>query len=184
MKKNNINILNMKSSIIFFILLLVFLPKIVFAVEFYNDFRLIINNNEAKTNNATVKIKLEAPVGTRMMQISNEDYFENSLMEKYANTKDWELIHKKGVNTVYVRFYDSFGDVLATVNNIIILTSPVDKNDDGMVDFSDLEMITSKRKLSNLANIGSAFSKSEAFNIFDFNQMMIDWSNLSVTKQK
>ncbi|MBU1046478.1 hypothetical protein KKH36_01710 [Patescibacteria group bacterium] len=184
MEKINLNILNKKNSVILIIIfLMIYLPKIVFALNYYKDFKVLINDNEPKTNKTLVRLTLEAPLGTRMMEISNDDYFDGSLIEKYINTKEWELSHKKGVNTVYVRFYDSVGDILATVNNIIILTSLADKNNDGMVDSSDLELIFTNKGLNNLATIG-AFNKREVFNIFDFNQMMIDWSNLSVIKTK
>ena len=73
---------------------------------------IVINNGEASTSSADVKLSLagaDSGSGMAKMQFSNDSVYW-SVSRDYATAADWILLSGKGTRTVYARFSDVAGN--------------------------------------------------------------------------
>ena len=86
-----------------------------------------VNNGASWTNSATVTLSLLASDdGAKYMEIRNDNSFVNS-QEAYALSKsNYSLSAGDGNKTVYVRFYDAFGNYTDASYNILLDTTSPD----------------------------------------------------------
>lgn len=83
-----------------------------------------INAGAPFTNKAQVTLSLQAPQGATRMQLSNQDDFSQSAWELATATRDWVISiggSQNAPRTVYARFGDNQGRVLATCSDDIML---------------------------------------------------------------
>ncbi len=99
-------------------------------------FSILIDNGALYTNRLDLNLALTAPVGTRLMQISNNSEFSGAQWEPFAVTRTWQLLPGDGIKSVYARFRD-FNDY-STTNNI---SDQIELDTKAMVDSVTFEPI-------------------------------------------
>ncbi len=89
-----------------------------------SEFSVSVNQGALYTNQVGVSLKIGSKTGTSQMQVSNDGGFVGAIWEPYTSTRAWEITEYDGSvipRTVYVRFKDSGGNVVATASDDIIL---------------------------------------------------------------
>ncbi|MFA5877790.1 MAG: hypothetical protein WC845_00200 [Candidatus Staskawiczbacteria bacterium] len=84
-------------------------------------FSVLINNGDSSTENEEVTLILNAGSDTVRMAIANDSAFTNSVQESYQDAKIWKLSDGEGVKTVYVKFFNSWGQPSGVVSDTINL---------------------------------------------------------------
>ena len=79
---------------------MVFFVHTVFAVSPSVE----INSAAPSTPQREVVLTIDAPAGTKEMQISNDSEFDDALWVAYRKVKGWVLTLGRGNKVVYVRF--------------------------------------------------------------------------------
>ncbi len=69
-----------------------------------------INNGADFTNSSQITLSITAPVGARLMQISNDSLPEAPNWSTFTSTQQWRLSPGDGDKTVWVRFRDTDGN--------------------------------------------------------------------------
>jgi hypothetical protein len=84
-----------------------------------------INGNARFTNQATVTLNVRAPAGVPEMMLSNQGNFGGAAKEPFLAVKTWTLDTQTDTNPkkVYARLFDANGNILAGLQDSIILDS-------------------------------------------------------------
>jgi len=96
-----------------------FMPPVAPA----QGFGILINNGEKETQSKTVVLTLKGGSDINNMAISNDPDFTNAIQEPYLQTKSWTLTGGEGQKTVYVKFYNKWGQSSEIVQDNISYTN-------------------------------------------------------------
>ena len=96
---------------------MVFFVHTVFAVSPSVE----INSAAPSTPQREVVLTIDAPAGTKEMQISNDSEFDDALWVAYRKVKGWVLSLGRGNKVVYVRFRLKDGSVTQSYTDAIVL---------------------------------------------------------------
>lgn len=161
-------------------------------------FSVVIQDGAGQTDSQIVNLKLDGGPDASRMAISNTVDFYGVGQEAYQAAKAWALTDDEGVKTVYVKFYNQYGQSSPVVSDMIIYQKPVpaptptsetppvlspvseaktkefDVVRDGVIniiDFNALMVNWDSKEPGNAADM----NKDGIVDIFDFNLIMVYW---------
>ena len=102
---------------------LVPIPPAPSASNPLGEFKVLINDDTAVTNNRIITLKFFAGDNTKRMAISESPDFKNAIQEAYSEAKEWNLSEGEGKKTIYVKFFTEFGIPSEIISDEIVLGS-------------------------------------------------------------
>jgi hypothetical protein len=91
-------------------------------------FKVSINQDATTTTSNQVLLSLTPGPDTTQMAISNLPDFPGVGIEPFTSTKSWLLSLEPGLKTVYVKFYNAWGQASQVVSDSILLSSATTPN--------------------------------------------------------
>lgn len=116
-------------------------------------FSFLINNGDRYTASTEVMLELTGGPDTKRMAISNFADFKGAVQEDYMTQKEWTLSQGNGPKTVYVKFFNQYGQPSQVISYNIVLNSTATQNNNKVIPLPVQEKAPNKATGASTGNI-------------------------------